>query len=180
MPNWTEHIWNDRRDLKAAELLCALAIADEADAMGSFSHGNEWLARKLRCTVRHLIGIIIRLERKKVLEVARGRGRGNRTTVRLLKKEDNFLPPNAAASELVTGPAALEQDATRGAYYNSGAIAEETAEPHHSDPRINDRGVDLPVPKFSHRPTGEMNIDRPIKVRPDGRRMPILFRRRRR
>jgi hypothetical protein len=84
------HIWEERMDLKGAELYCAIAIADHADNDGKCFPGLVSIAKKMRCTVRHIEGLISRLEAKKVFRIERGSGRGHKTVFQFLKGEQPF------------------------------------------------------------------------------------------
>jgi hypothetical protein len=86
---WMNYIWEERTDLKGAELLCAIAIADHADADGQCYPGLEAVAHKMRCSVRHVQGLIARLEEKGIVSLARGDGRGHKTVFQLLKGEQS-------------------------------------------------------------------------------------------
>lgn len=86
---WMSHIWEERIDLKGAELLCAVAIADHADADGFCYPGLKSIAAKLRCTVRNVQDLINRLEEKKVFKIERGDGRGNYSSFQFIKGEES-------------------------------------------------------------------------------------------
>jgi hypothetical protein len=100
------YIWEERMDLKGAELQCAISIADHADSDGVCFPGLKAIAKKMRCTVRHVEGLIRRLESKKVFIIEQGIGRGNMTTFRFIKGEQSFT---VSEPEKVNNPSSISQ-----------------------------------------------------------------------
>ncbi len=89
-----KYLWEKRRDLKGAELLCAIAIADHADAEGKCFPSIAYIARKLRCTKRHARDLVNRLQEKKVFIYTAGSGRGNRSLFRFINGEQSCPLPD--------------------------------------------------------------------------------------
>jgi hypothetical protein len=83
-----DHIIRERRDLRGAELICAIIIANYASVDDTCFPGMARIAEDCRCTVRHVREVIRRLEEKNVLRIVRGRGRGKRSFFEFIKAEE--------------------------------------------------------------------------------------------
>lgn len=83
------YIWEERTDLKGAELLLAVAIADHADNDGRCFPGIKSLCLKMRLKERQVQDLIKRLEKKNVFNVERGNGRGHLTEFKMKKVQDS-------------------------------------------------------------------------------------------
>lgn len=88
---WTSYIWKYRRDLHGSKLLCALALANLADQTGRCTPGFKKLAHEVRVSLRHVQFLISCLERKKVIQVRRGRSRGQLSVFQMIKDEGGLL-----------------------------------------------------------------------------------------
>jgi hypothetical protein len=100
---WMSYIWEERTDLKGAELLLAVAIADHADAEGKCNPGIRSLCQKMRLQERQVQDLIKRLEKKNVFDVERGIGRGHLTAFRF-KRVQVSAPIKAAEKVQETTP----------------------------------------------------------------------------
>lgn len=76
-------------DLKGAELLMAIAIADHADHEGECFPGLDSLASKLKLKKRQVQDLVDRLERKGIIKMTRGKGRGHKTLFQFQKVQDS-------------------------------------------------------------------------------------------
>lgn len=90
---WIDHIIRERRDLRGAELICAIVIANYASVDDTCYPGFERIAQDCRCTVRQVRETIRRLEEKKVFRIVRGNGRGNRTAFEFIKGDETSPSP---------------------------------------------------------------------------------------
>lgn len=76
-------------DLKGAELLMAIAIADHADHNGECFPGLDSLAAKVKLKKRQVQDLIDRLEKKGIIQMVRGIGRGHKTIFRFQKVQES-------------------------------------------------------------------------------------------
>jgi hypothetical protein len=101
---WMAKMWES--DLKGAELLMAIAIADHADHDGFCFPGLESLAAKLKLKKRQVQDLIDRLEKKGIVKMTRGKGRGHKTVFQFQKVQD---------SAPITPPEKVQESARKGA-----------------------------------------------------------------
>ncbi len=110
--HWTSYIWKHRRDLRGPELLCALALAHLSDRDGICSPGLEKLAREMRVSVRHVQALISRLERKDVVRIRLGWGRGKLSVFHLIKSKGRSTSPPIKAVQSIVLPEVRKDEGT--------------------------------------------------------------------
>jgi hypothetical protein len=130
---WMNYIWEERTDLKGSDLLCAIAIADHADAEGRCHPGIPFLCEKLRLKTRQVQDLIQRLEAKKVLKVVRGIGRGHRSEFQFIKVQYSAPIETAKRCEI---PHPLEPEKVQDSAIKGAEVCEEKVQDSANAPYI--------------------------------------------
>jgi hypothetical protein len=82
-------------NLKGPELLMAVAIADHADTDGRCFPGLDTLAAKVKLKKRQVQEIIHRLEKRGIIKIVPGKGRGHLSVFEFQKVQDSASIPEA-------------------------------------------------------------------------------------